>query len=180
MDRNLIDYLPEILKEVRELKAIVEAEQPEAVDLWTALENALNDQFINDATENGVIRLEKILKIIPKATDTLDFRKFRILARFNEQLPYTFRTLEQQLVTLCGANGFILTLNNAAYTLTVRVEMSAKKKFDEVGALLNRTVPANMIIDLSLLYNQHSTLANFTHSQLSAYTHDQLRNEVIS
>lgn len=179
MDRHMIDYLPQVLKEVRELKAIVEAEEPEIIDLWTALENVLNDQFIDDATENGVNRLEKILRIIPKATESLDVRKFRILTRFNEQLPYTFRTLQHQLETLCGANGFSLTLNNTDYTLKVRVELGVKGKFNEVDSLLKRTVPANMIIDLSLLYNQHSTLAGFTHSQLSGYTHEQLRNEVI-
>jgi len=179
LDRNIIDYLPQILKEVRELKAIVEAEQPEVISLWTALENALNDQFINDATENGVIRWENILNVVPKGTDTLDVRKFRILARFNEKLPYTYRTLEQQLITLCGEDGYSLSLSNLTYTLTVRVELAAKGKFDEVGNLLNRTVPANIIIYLSLLYNQHSLLAGFTHAQLSAYTHDQLRNEVL-
>jgi len=179
MDRSLINYFPEVLKEVRELKAIVEAEEPEIVNLWTALKNALNDQFVNDATENGVSRLEKILKITPKATDTLDVRKFRILTRYNEQLPYTYRTLEQQLVTLCGENGYSIQLNSNEYTLKVRVELSAKGKFDEVNNLLHRIVPANMIIDLSLLYNQHSTLANFTHSQLSTFTQEQLRNEVI-
>lgn len=179
MARYLIDYLPPVLKEVREFKVIVEAEQSEVDRLWKALDNALCDQFINDATENGVSRLEKILKITPKATDTLDVRKFRILTRFNEQLPYTFRTLEQQLATLCGAEGFTMALLNSEYTLVVRVEISAKRKLDEVKALLERTVPANIIIDLSLRYNQHSVLEKLTHAQLSAYTHYDIRNEVV-
>lgn len=180
MDRNLIDYLPQVLKEVRELKAITEAEQPEIADLWTALENALNDQFIEDATENGVNRLESILDIVPKATDTLDERKFKILTRFNEQLPYTFRTLEERLITLCGSDGFTMELFNTTYTLKVRLELVVKDHQDAVDSLLKRITPANLIIDLDLNYNQHSTLANFTHSQISVYTHDQLRNEVLT
>ncbi len=179
MDRNLIDYLPQVLKDVREYKSIVAAEEPELVDLWAALENALKDNFINDATENGVLRLESILKIIPKAADTLEDRKFRIKARFNEQLPYTFRTLQERLTTLCGSDGYTCELFNDTYTLKVRIELIVKGQYDAVDDLLERIVPANMVIDLKLIYNQQSTLSQFTHGQLQAYTHNQLRSEVL-
>jgi hypothetical protein len=182
MDReiNLLNYLPSVMQEFKEFKVLAEAENPEVSALWSVLEDIMNDQFINDSTENGVKRWETILKIIPKGTDSLDVRKFRILTRLNEKLPYTFTALEQQLVTLCGADRFSLELNNGTYTLTVRVELAAKGKFDEVNELLKRTVPANIVIDLSLLYNQQSVLSGFTHGQLSAYTHNQLRIEVIN
>ena len=78
MDRNLIDYLPQVLKEVRELKLIFQSEQTEIADLWGSIDNALNDQFVIDATEYGVGRWEKILGIVPKATELLDSRKFKI------------------------------------------------------------------------------------------------------
>jgi hypothetical protein len=147
--------------------------------LWSAIEDAINDQFVNDATENGVARWESILEIVPKGTETLEVRKFRIISRLNEQLPYTYGKLKQQLKTLCGEDGYALELLNNEYKLIVRVELTVKGKFNEVGSLLNRTVPANMIIDLSLIYNQHSLLSSFTHNQLSNYTHYKLRNEVI-
>ena len=38
----------------------------------------------------------------------------------------------------------------------------------------------NMVIDLDLLYNQHSDFDGLTHEELSVYTHQQLRDEVIS
>jgi hypothetical protein len=177
---KLIDYLPGILKEVREFKAISTAENPELSSLWDAIEDALNDQFVHDATVNGVKRWESILGIVPKGTENLDIRKFRIISRLNEQLPYTYRKLEQQLKTLCGEEGYSLVLQNNEYKLIVRVELSVKGKFNEVDSLLKRTLPANLVIDLSLLYNQHSKLANFTHNQLANYTHNQLRNEVVN
>jgi len=176
----MIDYLPQILREVREYKCLLQTEQPEIINLWIALENALNDQFIHDATENGVLRLESILNITPKAADSLEDRKFRILARFNEKLPYTYKNLQQKLATLCGENGFTMELTNATYTLKVRIELVVKSQFDSVSSLLQRVVPANLIIDLDLRYNQYSTFTNYTHSQLSAYNHEQLRSEVIA
>ena len=86
---DLLGYLPDVLKDTKEMQAIMAAEMPEIQALWQACEDVLNDQFIVEATENGVARREKMLGISPFATDTLDDRKFRILSRYNEQLPYT-------------------------------------------------------------------------------------------
>lgn len=179
-DRKLIDYLPSVLRDVREYNTIVTAEEPEMLRAWEALENILKDNFIDEATEEGVLRLEGILKIIPKAVDTLADRKFRIKAKVNEQLPYTFRDLEERLALLCGSEGYTCELINEDYTLKVRIKLTAKSQFGEVERLLNRIVPANMMVDFSLLYKQHLSLATFTHNQLSTYTHNQLRNEVIA
>ena len=179
LDRKLIDYLPPILKKVREFKLIFQSEQTEIADLWVSIGNVLNDQFIIDATEYGVGRWEKILGITPKATESLDTRKFRILTRLNEQLPYTMRTLQLLLETLCGEDGYSIELEHNAYTIEVKVNLIAKSKFDDVDALLQRIIPANMIINLTLMYNQHLTLKPFTHAYLQSYTHNQLRNEVL-
>lgn len=180
-DRRMIDYIPHIIRDVREYKAIMnDAEQPEMVEIWNAFDNALNDQFILDATENGVSRWEKILGIIPKATLTLDERKFTILTRINEQLPFTITTLNEQLKSLCGADGYVVQLNANAYTLIVKVALVAVQNFTDVQQLLNRIVPANLIVQLSIIYNTHEVLRDFTHAGLSAYTHYQLRNEVLT
>lgn len=179
MDRNLLDYIPQVLKKVRELKLTFQSEQVEVEKLWGALEKALKDQFVVDATEYGVSRWEKILAIAPKATETLDTRKFRILTRLREQLPHTCTTLKQQLKALCGSDGYSLTLKNEIYTLEVKVNLIAKSNFDDVAALLHRVVPANMAIDLKLIYNPHATLSPFTHGQLQAFTHNRLRSEVL-
>lgn len=149
------------------------------IALWDCLNAALADQFVQTATNNGISRWESILQIIPKGTDSLSDRKFRILTRLNEQLPYSYRMLQQQLETLCGQDGYTAEINSGAYTLTIRVALTAKNNFNDVATMLWRVVPANMIIDLSLRYNQHSTLTPFNYAQLAAYTHNQLRNEVI-
>lgn len=173
-------YLPEVLKTIKEFQELASTEDVEIATLWQTLQDAFDDQFVNDATEDGVERWESLLSIVPKGTDNLDVRKFRILSRLSEQVPYTYTSLETSLIALCGENGYMLELLNGTYTLEVKVELTAKQKFDEVQELLDRVVPANLTIDLSLLYNQHQDFTVYTHAQLVAYTHDQLRNEVIS
>lgn len=180
MDRHLLDYFPETLKMFREFQAIAGTEQPEAERMWDALQAVLNDQFVLDATENGVRRWEGILKIVPKATASLNDRRFLILARLSEELPYSLRMLMRQMESLCGRSGYTIQLKNTEYTLVVRIALTARSNYDDVGNMLGRMIPANMIIDLSLMYNQHKTLGKFTHRRLAAYTHNQLRNEVLA
>ena len=178
-ERNLIDYLPEFLRNVREYKAILtDAVQPEVVELFQSIDNALNDQFIPDATEYGVSRWEKMLKINPKATQTLDERKFTILTMMNSQLPYTSKSLEKRLEVLCGKGEYSVELNAQNYTLKVRIALTSRSKYTDVENMLEKIVPANMIIDCSLMYNQNKMFNSYTHEQLKAFTHDELRNEV--
>lgn len=181
MDRdiNLLDYLPGILREIKEFRTLTEVENPEVIAVWDGLESVLNNQFVNDSTVNGIKRWEKILGIKPMDTDTLDDRKFRVLSRLNEQLPYTYKGLEEQLTLLCGKDGYRLIPDFEKYSLTVKVALTAKKKFSEIGNLLDRVVPCNIVITLLIMYNQYKTLKRFTYRQLREYTHKQLREEVI-
>jgi hypothetical protein len=177
---NLIEYLPGVLREIKEFKALSAAENTEVIGLWEELENVLDDQFVNESTLNGVKRWERILGIKALDTDTLSDRKFRILTRLNEQLPYTYTNLEAQLNLLCGRDGYKLILDSSAYALTVKVALTVKKKYAEVSNLLDRVVPCNIVITLLLMYNQNSTLHQYTHVQLRHKTYGELREEVLS
>lgn len=180
-NRNLIDYLPEFLRNIREYKAILtDAVQPEMVKFFQAIEDAMNDQFIPDATENGVSRWEKMLKIIPKATHSLDDRKFTILTKMNEQIPYTMTSLKMRLEALCGKDGYSVELDANNFILKVRIALTAQNNYKDVCVMLEEIVPLNITIDVGLMYNQHHIWGAYTHEQMNVYTHEQLRNEVVN
>ena len=179
-DRKLIDYLPLFMQDYREMAVIMETEQTEIDHLWVEAENALADQFILEATENGVKRWESMLGISPKDTDSLDERKFRILTKLNQELPYTLRKLEQALTNLCGVNGYSVEVQAAEYHIEVKLAVSNANNYSEVENVLNKMIPANMTQYVQIMYNSNNVLAQFTHEQLSAYTHEQLRNEVFT
>lgn len=179
-NRKLIDYLPLFVRDYREMVAIMETEQIEVDRLWMEAENALADQFILEATENGVKRRESMLGISPKDTDSLDERKFRILSKLNQELPYTLRKLELALTNLCGANGYSVEVKAAEYHIEVKLAVSNKNNYSEVENILKKMIPANMTQYIQIMYNSHNALAQLTHAQLSAYTHNQLRSEVFN
>jgi len=179
VDRRLIDYIPPILRDIREFLAIMQSEQPEVENAWSAADDLWENQYISSAGELGVSRWESILGITPKATATLDERKFEILAMLNAKLPYTMTELKKQLSMLCGDDGYSVELDNDGYTLMVLLALTAKNNYNAVVSLLEEIAPANLILTVNLKYNQHLTFAGRMHGEMKAYTHYDLRNEVV-
>ena len=179
MRKKLQDYLPPVLLKTYEFPLLCKTEQPEFDRLNAAATAVLDAQFVTTAGERGIARYEKIFKITPMDTDTLDERRFRVLARINAQLPFSVRRLRQQLSTLCGEDGYRMGIDGGRYTLTVKVALTAKRNQQAVEELLAGIVPANMVCTTSLLYNQHADLTRFTHAQLALLTHFEIREEVL-
>lgn len=178
MERQLKDYLPIFIQEYAEIEAIMNAEQVDVVNAWTGAENLLNDQFVVDASENGVKRWESILNIKPKGTYTLSERKFNILVKLKEQLPYTLATLKSLLSALCGEDGYFLKIDNDNYIITIRLALYNENNVVTVSELLDRVIPANMIKSVTLL-NTHNVLSVYTHEYLSNYTHRGVREQIL-
>jgi hypothetical protein len=177
---DILSYLPEILASADCMKAISAAQNPKLSSAYEDIDKLLDNQFIISADENGIKRWERILGISPKATNTLQDRRFRVLSRVNSKLPYTIKRLHEQLEILCPDEGFELELEAQYFTLRIRVALAAKEQFDEVEKLTARQSPANLILDISLRYNTYGVLGAFTHQELGSYTHTQLREELIS
>lgn len=179
MRKKLNEYLPSILLKTYEFPLLCDTEQREFDRLNTAVDEVLDAQFVSTAGERGIERYEQIFSIVPQDTDTLDERRFRVLAKINAQLPFSIRRLRQQLATLCSDDGYKLELDGDRYTLTVKVALTAKRNQQAVEELLADIVPANMVCTTSLLYNQHADLTRFTHAQLALLTHFEIREEVL-
>ncbi|MDP4109324.1 MAG: DUF2313 domain-containing protein [Bacillota bacterium] len=148
---KLIDYLPPVLRGIGDFIEVTEAEQKQFDAFGAALDRALSDMFIETLTENGILRWEKMLGVVPKGTDTPDVRRFRILAMINEQAPYTLRSLEKKLTILCGKGNFRVFFRPADYTLIVRLSLPAGGVYSEAKALLLRMAPANLLADIALM-----------------------------
>ncbi len=175
---DLLSYIPDFLKEYEEMSALQKVVQPEIQKLVDGTEEMFNNQYISSSDAISIGRYEKMLQIQPLPDDTLADRRFKVLSKWNRMIPYTKITLNQKLSVLCGEDGFILVIDPKK-VITVRVALKSKRNYREVREMLEEFVPCNMMIDLDLLYNQHSLLRTFTHKQLGAWNHRQIRNEVL-
>ena len=179
MDRlniDILDYLPDVIKDVTEYQEIANAENPTINSLWENHRKTFNNQFINTLDEQGCTRWEKMLDITPKGTATVEDRRLAILARINTSLPYTYRQLENFLRNIC-ADDYTMTLDNENYTLTVLLSLSRQNQFDEVSNLLAKVIPANLIFNVSLKYNQYKIIKPYRYRLLVNYTCHEIRVE---
>ena len=160
MTRSLMSYLPYVLRDYTEIQAILVGQQPELDQVWETAESLLENQFIVSAEGLG-----------------LD-RRFRILARWNEELPYTIKQLRAILETLCGTGNYTAELDGA-YTLSVKVGLAAKSSFADVQAMLERITPQNLVLALSQLYNTWNAAKRFTWNQAGSMTWKTMREDVL-
>ena len=177
---DIAQYQPDVIKDYLEFRVLAETENTVLTDLWTAADGVFSDQFVETLTENGCKQWEKILKIQAMGTDTLETRRFRILSRLNENLPYTYRMLKNYLDTLCGIGNYKMTLYAKEYRLKILLELGIKKMFDDVEQAVKRMIPANILLEVAIRYNQHSAVGQYTHGQLEKWTHQTIREEVFS
>jgi len=174
---DLAGYLPEVLKDVTEMRAIMAAETPGVQAIWQACEDCMNDQFITEATEKGIARREKMLNITPFATDTLEDRRFRLLVRYSETIPYTRKSLAAMIESLCGVGCYALTITTTTFTVNVKVALAAKKQDSIIVDLLERVLPYNMVFTVELLYNTWARILPYTWGEIGALTWEQVKEE---
>lgn len=155
---QFLSYLPPVLWDVLEFQLLSQVEQGAFDRLSGQIDRLLCSSFFDEADEVGVARYESLMGLLPRAGDTLETRRFRVKSKFNERLPFTYRTLEQQLTALCGEDGFALELDGERFLLAVQVDLLAKNNFLSVSELLERVVPANLRIDLRLRTNIPATV----------------------
>ena len=146
MDRKLIDYLPPVLRDVTEFKAINNANEPEISLAWGGLDWVMANQFLDDADERGVSVWEQELKIRPKDTDSLAVRKARVKALWNRERPYTVPWLKNWLQGLCGPDGYEVTIVD--YSVHIQLDYSVLPDAGRIAAeimdLLLAVRPSNM------------------------------------
>lgn len=143
MERKMLDYYPTVLQSNLDMIGVADANQYLFEGLWNAADRALNNQFLDTADAYGVGRWESILGIVPKDTDTLDFRKDRVRNRLNLRPPFTIRYLKIRLDDLFGAGNY--TVEAEDYTLYIDAAASNLGYSQELTVLLDSVVPANMV-----------------------------------
>lgn len=171
MDRKLINYLPPVLRDVTEFKAINDANEPEISLAWDGLDWVMANQFLDDADERGVSVWEQELKIHPKDTDTLAVRKARVKALWNRELPYTVPWLKNWLQGLCGPQGFEVAIVD--YSIHIQLDytilLDAALIAEQITDLLLAVRPSNMWLLLISFVQSEGTVQMGALTERSVY-----------
>lgn len=172
MDRRLLDYLPPVLREVMEFRAINEANEPEITIAWDALALVLANQFLDTADEWGVSMWERELKIYPKDTDTMEVRKTRIKGLWNMELPYTFLWLKNWLTGLCGPEGHDESVDG--YTINIQLDYTKLPEANmfaaEILEMLMSVRPSNMRVLMTAFLHSTGAVHHGAYTELGNRT----------
>lgn len=179
MDRQVINYFPEWLREFREIKILANIQQKQSEKLWNKLESLRNNNCLDTLDENGCSRWEKMLSLNVKDTSTIEERRAQIKGRLAEQRPFTKIKLKEMLAAICGESGFKLEIKPSEYKVKIKVTVNNIDKQEAIDGLADRVLPANLIYIIEIIYNTYQQASALTFGQLSAYTFKQLREETI-
>lgn len=143
--RNII--LPPHLEETYTMKAIRSVAEAQCGDLHDEIQARKNDLFIDTATEAGIKRREKILRIAPQDTDSIEMRRARVKAKWYDKNPYTETYIRRQLTSMIGGDTYTMTTEGD--TMTVIIEDAVS--WDIVYAVeeyLEEIIPLHIILDI--------------------------------
>ncbi len=148
-ESDIINYLPQYIKEYREIQYITNVENPELQLLIDETEVIKNNQFITTCDEVGIKFFEDLLGIVAIPDESLEYRIARVLLYWYDLTPYTYRVLIEKLTILCGDEGtFILTPNFNEYELGIEIviDYQLTTQAEELVYLIHYMIPANLVV----------------------------------
>lgn len=140
---DYLGYLPEYLREYREIQEIAKAVNAELILLKQAVNKVINEQFIQTAEETIPVR-EETFHITASDDETLEFRRERLMERKSRKPPITLRSLKERLNTYIGTTQAEIELVPGEYAFTISIPAVDGYKFRDIQGLIEELKPANM------------------------------------
>lgn len=146
---NLLSYWMPLLRKIKEFKEIAKTEEPELRYILEAIDRTLANMFIETADEYGIKRFEDMMGLYPEAGDSLETRRFNVLVKWNDKVPYTDKELYNRLISLCGsADNFTIEEHYTEYYLDINTHLGIAGVFDAMAKLLEDMLPCNLVLNL--------------------------------
>ena len=146
MSKPIASYWPEFYGDIRDFTELAETEDAELQLLAEAIAKLLDDQYVTTSNSAAIKRREDMLEIqADPVNETLDFRKRRILNRYQTKPPFTVRYLQQQLDALVGPGMTIVSVDVQNFVLTVTANIENASVFKEVVYTVETVKPANLV-----------------------------------
>ena len=143
---DLIKYVPDVLADVDEYKAIMTLETERKKKQWEVIEKLFDSQYILEAGEFGISLFEKMHEIAKLDTETLQYRRNRVYQLYNDKPPFTRRWLKTSLDTLLAETKFSYDIDTEKFTFRICFEGIDMHTLQQVSDWLEKILPYNMLI----------------------------------
>lgn len=146
LDTDLLRYLPPWFRRILDFQEICKTESAQMEALAAAI-NAVADNFFFQTMDAGAVAMwETIFGIVPNPqTETLDFRRQRVLNRVSMQPPFTLGFLYQKLDQIIGKGKYEIHVDYPNYTLYILSSAENQSYATEVSYTVGRIKPAHIV-----------------------------------
>lgn len=140
------DLFPSVYDGVLEVSVLSETDDVLLDRSLEKLERAQLNQFILTADEETISVYEKMFSILANpTTETLQFRRERILNRMSLRPPFTMRWLQNKLDEIIGVGKWSAYVDYANHTLYIESFVVNQQWFNELRITINRIKPCNLV-----------------------------------
>lgn len=146
--------LPGYFRPIIEFQEILKAHGYAIDQIEEEMSKLRNNLYITTCDEETIAYYENLFGILYRFGDTMDFRKSRVMQRFNTIAPFSIEFLRDKLTELYGEDGYILDIDPLKLILYVKVTSDRYGAVDLLYDLLWNIVPAHVQISA----NQQTTI----------------------
>lgn len=146
LDTSLLEQLPDWYAQILDYQALMDAEQPSFDALADEIIGVADNFFFQTMDESAVAMWEQIFDIVANpVTETLEFRRVRVLNRISTKPPFTLSFLYQKLDELIGPGQWTVNVDYPNYTLYIESSALNQSYATEVAFTINRIKPAHIV-----------------------------------
>lgn len=146
LDTDLLALLPPWYREVLDYQELCRTETAQFEALADEIIGVADNFFFQAMDEGAVSMWEQVFHIVPNpSTESLDFRRARVLNRITTRPPYTLGFLYQKLDELIGPGEWTVTVDYPNYTLYIESAAQNQNYATELAFTINRIKPAHIV-----------------------------------
>lgn len=146
LDTNLLQYLPLWYREILDYQELCLAEGESFENLAQAIHSVADNFFFQEMGEGAIAQWEAVFGITANPeTETLEFRRARLLNRISIRPPFSLGFLYQKLDELIGKNQWTVTIDYPNYTLYVESSAKNQEYATEVSYTIGKIKPAHIV-----------------------------------
>ena len=145
-DTEACALLPPWYREILDYQQMCQTEQAQFALLAQELNTVADNFFFQTMDADTVAAWEQVFSIIPDpASETLEFRRDRLLNRISTRPPFTLGFLYQKLDELIGPGQWTVNVDYPNYTLYIESSALDQQYATEVAFTINHVKPAHIV-----------------------------------
>ena len=138
-------YLPTWYQDIEDYKQICQAESAQFTIAETFAKKVYGNFYFATMDAGALSEWEGLFGIVADPSESLDFRRTRIMNRLSMKPPYSLKFLKAQLDKLIGAGNYDVIVDPANYTIYVDSAAENQAYAIEVNYTVNTIKPAHMV-----------------------------------